>query len=49
MVEETEFYKDFEPLMKRLEDEGKWKKICRDTFPRYYKGKDGVTFVYQVL
>ena len=42
-------YKDrLEPLMKQLEDEGKWTMLERTVFHGYYPGVDGIQFVFKV-
>ena len=42
-------YKDrLEPLMKQLEDEGKWTTLERTVFPRYFPGYNGVRFVFKI-
>ncbi|XP_035678400.1 demethylmenaquinone methyltransferase-like [Branchiostoma floridae] len=46
----VEDYKDkLEPTMARLQDEGLWERVSRETFPKFYEDKDGITFVYKVL
>ncbi|XP_060585644.1 methyltransferase-like protein 27 [Ruditapes philippinarum] len=43
-------YKDrLEPLMDRLEAEGKWKKLERKIFKGFFLDKDGIMWKYQVL
>lgn len=43
-------YKDrLEPLMDKLEQEGKWKKVARIIEPNYYQEKEGITWKYEVL
>ena len=43
-------YKDrLEPLMEKLEKEGKWKKIARIIEPDYFLEKNGISWIYQVL
>lgn len=43
-------YKDrLEPLMDRLEAEGKWKKIARKIFKGFFLDKDGIMWKYEVL
>ena len=45
----VEQYKDkLEPLMDKLEKEGKWKKIERKIFQRFFLDKDGILWKYQV-
>ena len=42
-------YKDrLEPLMKQLEDEGKWTMLERTIFPGYLPGFNGVLFVFKI-
>lgn len=42
-------YRDrLEPLMDRLEAEGKWKKIERKIFKGFFLDKDGIMWKYQV-
>lgn len=38
-----------QPLMRRLEDEGKWKSVSSSTFPNFLRGKEGLVLVHQVL
>lgn len=43
-------YKDrLEPLMEKLEKEGKWKKLKRDVGARFYLDKEAVCYKYEVL
>ena len=37
-----------EPLMKKLEDEGKWKQVKREIFKGFFLDKDGILWKYQV-
>ena len=42
-------YKDrLEPLMKQLEDEGKWTMLERTVFPNYITDWNGILFVFKV-
>ena len=42
-------YKDrLEPLMKQLEDEGKWTMLERTVFPEYLPEVNGIVFVFKV-
>ena len=42
-------YKDrLEPLMKQLEDEGKWTMLEKRVFPGYLTDIDGVLFVFRI-
>ena len=42
-------YKDrLEPLMKQLEDEGKWTILERTVFPEYHPEVNGIVFVFKV-
>lgn len=42
-------YKDrLEPLMDRLEAEGKWKRLTRKIFKGFFLDKDGIMWIYQV-
>ena len=42
-------YKDrLEPLMKQLEDEGKWTMLERMVFPDYLPEVNGIVFVFKV-
>lgn len=43
-----EYKGKLEPLMDSLEKEGKWKKIERSIFPRFFLDKDGVLWKYKV-
>ena len=44
-----EEYKDrLEPLMKQLEDEGKWTMLERTVFPEYLPAMNGIVFVFKV-
>ena len=38
-----------EPLMEKLEKEGKWKKLKRDVGARFYLDKEAVCYKYEVL
>ncbi|XP_052806196.1 uncharacterized protein LOC128235415 [Mya arenaria] len=40
-------YEQLEPLMKQLEEEGRWRAIHRDVFPRYYRNYEGIAWVFQ--
>ncbi|KAJ8316642.1 hypothetical protein KUTeg_005808 [Tegillarca granosa] len=49
-LENTEAYKDkLEPLMKKIENNGLWKKINRRVVEEYSFSKSGIIFVYKVL
>ncbi|XP_060558746.1 ubiquinone biosynthesis O-methyltransferase-like [Ruditapes philippinarum] len=49
LIQEAEAYKDLEPLMNRLEADGKWKKESREIWPRFYLDKDGIVWCFKVL
>ncbi|XP_045208679.2 uncharacterized protein LOC123560578 [Mercenaria mercenaria] len=49
LVQNSEIYKFLEPLMDKLEAEGKWKKESREIWPRFYMDKDGIVWCYKVL
>ncbi|XP_052806198.1 uncharacterized protein LOC128235416 [Mya arenaria] len=40
-------YEQLEPLMRRLEEEGRWRTVHRDVFPKYYRNYDGIAWVFQ--
>ena len=44
-----EFKYTLEPLMNKLEREGKWKKLKRDVGARFYADKEAVCYKFQVL
>ncbi|XP_033762407.1 methyltransferase-like protein 27 [Pecten maximus] len=49
LLQTVEEYKGhFEPLMDKIEKEGKWTKISKEVVPDYQKGKEGIIFVYQM-
>ena len=45
----AEYNNRLEPLMDRLEAEGKWKKIERKIFKGFFLDKEGIMWKYQVL
>lgn len=48
-VEEIEGFKDvLEPLMQKMEADGKWKLVARDVVPDYLVDKPGIMFTHQV-
>ncbi|KAH3701852.1 demethylmenaquinone methyltransferase-like isoform X1 [Dreissena polymorpha] len=48
-LETVEEYRDrLEPLMDRLEVEGKWQKLERKIFPGFFLDKEGILWKYQV-
>lgn len=49
LIQHHVVYTQLEPLMDRLETEGKWKRISREVFPTYIYKKDGIMWCYQVL
>ncbi|XP_053389507.1 uncharacterized protein LOC128552484 [Mercenaria mercenaria] len=42
-------YTDLEPLMDKLETDGRWRKISRDIYSGCYYDLDGIIWCYQVL
>ena len=44
-----DFKGQLEPLMEKLEMEGKWKKLKRDVGAMYYLDKEAVCYKYEVL
>ena len=48
MLLDTPNYQSLEPLMARLESEGKWKKVARDIVGKLYSDFDAIVWKYQV-
>ena len=48
MVNMAEYKDRLEPLMKRLEDEGKWTILERTVFPEYLPELNGIVFAFKV-
>ena len=49
MLLDTPNYKSLEPLMDKLESEGKWKKVARDINGKFYLDYDAIIWSYQVV
>lgn len=49
MLLETPNYVNFEPLMDKVEAEGKWKKVTREIVGKLYLDYDAIVWQYQVL
>ena len=48
-VSNIDEYKDkLEPLMDKLEQQGKWKKVERRIFKRFFLDKEGILWKYRV-
>ena len=43
-----EYIDKLEPLMQKLENEGKWKQLKREIFKGFFLDKDGILWKYQV-
>ena len=54
LLESVEFFKNVEPTMQRLHDEGHWKWITRQMSPDFCQGptgkpENGILYVFEVL
>ncbi|KAL3836906.1 hypothetical protein ACJMK2_022312 [Sinanodonta woodiana] len=43
-----EYRNRLEPLMQTLEEQGKWKRVCRQIFPGFFLDKEGILWKYKV-
>lgn len=49
LTESNGRHSQLEPLMDKLETDGKWRRVSREVFPGLRLGKDGVMWCYTVL
>ena len=49
LTEQREYFKDFEPTIKRYEAAGLWKMMARKTFPDYVPSVPGIVYILQIV
>lgn len=49
LQEVSEYREGWEPMVRRLEEAGKWRVVRRDRYPNHYLHHEGLCIVFQVL